>query len=85
MKFARCLQKLLSLDMNEWPNGKEQIFKMYSIIFSDCKEQSTQKLYSEFLARNGNNQSLKKNRMLPMKLKRPSKMARKIYCCRSQQ
>ena len=60
MKFARCLQKLLSLDMNEWPNGKEQIFKMYSIIFSDCKEQSTQKLYSEFLARNGNNQSLKK-------------------------
>ena len=46
--------------MNEWPNGKEQIFKMYSIIFSDCKEQSTQKLYSEFLARNGNNQSLKK-------------------------
>ena len=33
---------------------------MYSIIFSDCKEQSTQKLYSEFLARNGNNQSLKK-------------------------
>lgn len=54
------LQKLLSLDMNEWPNGKEQIFKMYSIIFSDCKEQSTQKLYSEFLARNGNNQSLKK-------------------------
>lgn len=54
------LQKLLSLDMNEWPNGKEQIFKMYSIIFSDCKEQSTQKLYSEFLSRNGNNQSLKK-------------------------
>ena len=54
------LQKLLSLDMNGWPNGKEQIFKMYSIIFSDCEEKNTQKLYSEFLARNENNQSLKK-------------------------
>lgn len=46
--------------MNGWPNGKEQIFKMYSIIFSDCEEKNTQKLYSEFLARNENNQSLKK-------------------------
>ncbi|MBQ8962427.1 MAG: hypothetical protein IJ089_01330 [Clostridia bacterium] len=47
------LRKLLTLDLAQWRSGHAQIEKMYSILFSQSTDETTRKLYEEFLKRIG--------------------------------
>ncbi|MBR6954003.1 MAG: hypothetical protein IKH77_03035 [Clostridia bacterium] len=46
------LRKLLALDMSEWKAGKQQIAKLFGILFADATDPETKASYQGFLTRN---------------------------------
>ena len=65
------LRKLLTLDLTQWHSGQAQIEKMYSILFSQSTDETTKKLYEDFLKRIGKMPSPENMESAPDKSEEP--------------